>query len=80
MGNEKSSKLKNLFSSPPDLQKLFQVFLIEQRHQRADLQTLLQLGTKILNEIQLQKQVDDFYETSHQTDTEEQLHDNSSIE
>ncbi len=59
----------NLFSSPiiSDLQKFLitqvDTLLNEQRHQRADLATLLRLVNRIINTLELQKQVDDYYDS-----------------
>ncbi len=47
------------------------MLLAEQRHQRSDLSTIMRLLNSMNNEIHLQKQVDDFYATSPQTDSEE---------
>ncbi len=57
----------------PDLQKIIQIFLTEQRAQRADLADIRRLIHTLANEIRLQKQVDEYFETSPQTDTGEQI-------
>ncbi len=44
------------------------LILREQRHQRSDLATIIRLINVLINDLHLQKQVDDFYETSPQTD------------
>ncbi len=68
--------MKNLFSSPRfrlDFQKFvikqLDALLNEQRLQRADLAQLLRMTGKLQSNKDLQKQVDDFYKTSPQTDT-----------
>ncbi len=71
-----------IFKSQGTYKKLannIEVILNEQRHQRMDLASIIRRLVKIdaslvhvLNEEQLQKQVTDFYETSPQTDTDEQ--------
>ncbi len=69
--------MKNLFSSPPDLQKFIisnlELLLKEQRHQRADLASLNRSLRVLINDLHLQKQVEDFYETSPQTESIEQI-------
>ncbi len=61
--------MKNLFSSPsqaPDLQKFIQLSLQEQRAQRNDLAQILRAINRLINEVQLQKQVDDYFEDDKQ--------------
>ncbi len=71
--NEKSSKLKNYFSSPnAGLTKIYSnidTLLNEQRNQRSDLAALLRMATKIINEIQLYKQADEYYQTKLEDNT-----------
>ncbi len=54
-----------MFSSPaletPDLQKIIQIFLTEQRAQRADLADIKRVIHRLANEIRLQKQVDEYF-------------------
>ncbi len=58
--------MKNLFSSPPDLQKLFQIFLKEQRAQRADLQEIKRMINRLTIDANLQNTVDKYFEdTEH---------------
>ncbi len=68
--------MKNLFSSPfADLQKFIQINLTEQQRQRADLADIKRLINRLINDLALQKQVDDYMdqdETSPQTDVGEQ--------
>ncbi len=51
------------------ISNLLEIILAEQRHQRADNIQILFLLNKLLTAKALQKQVDDFYETSPQTDS-----------
>ncbi len=74
--------MKNLFSSPESsgLIKIYSnidALLNEQRKQRSDLATLLRMSAQIINDIQLYKQSDEYYqtkldETSPQTESIEQ--------
>ncbi len=54
-------------SSDPDLSKLyinrFDMILKEQQLQRGDLATLTRMMNRLINDINLQKQVDDYYPT-----------------
>ncbi len=65
----------NLLSkSPETYEKLthsLEMILTEQRHQRADLATIKRQLHSILVDEGTQKQVDDFYQTSPQTDNED---------
>ncbi len=67
-----------IFKSQGTYKKLannIEVILNEQRHQRSDLSSIIRRLVKIdaaLVTMMNQKQVDDFYETSPQTDTDEQ--------
>ncbi len=73
--------MKNLFSSPAksqDLQKFvikqLDFLLTEQRAQRVDLASLLRLMNRIDHNLNLQKQVDEYFdkdETSPQTESVE---------
>ncbi len=72
--------MNNLFSKSPETYEKFShvldLLLAEQRHQRADLATVKRQLHTLLNLLKLQKEVDDYFdrdETSHQTDTEEQI-------
>ncbi len=69
--------MKNfIFKSEADFHKIvfnkLDMLLAEQRHQRMDLDTIRRLLITITNAAKLQKQVDEFYETSQQTDSDEQ--------
>ncbi len=69
--------MKNfIFKSEADFHKIvfnkLDMLLAEQRHQRMDLGSIRRLLTTITNADKLQKQVDEFYETSPQTDSDEQ--------
>ncbi len=70
-----------IFKSQGTYKKLannIEVILNEQRHQRSDLSSIIRRLVKIdsaLVTMMNQKQVDDFYETSPQTDTEELVTD-----
>ncbi len=69
----KSSKRTDLLEN---IITRLELILAEQRHQRSDLNTLRRMFTKLHNDLKLQKQVDDYYdsqETSPQTDYEEHL-------
>ncbi len=67
-----------IFKSQGTYKKLannIEVILNEQRHQRSDLSSIIRRLVKIdsaLVTMMNQKQVDDFYETSPQTDSDEQ--------
>ncbi len=67
-----------IFKSHGTYKKLasdLEIILSEQRHQRSDLSSIIRRLVKIdsaLVTMMNQKQVDDFYETSPQTDTDEQ--------
>ncbi len=56
----------NLLSKSPEtyekLNHLTQILLTEQRHQRADLATIKRQLHTIINHLNLQKQVDDYFE------------------
>ncbi len=56
----------NLLSKSPEtyekLNHLTQMLLTEQRHQRADLATIKRQLHTIINHLNLQKQVDDYFE------------------
>ncbi len=59
--------MKKFFSSPNDfgLTKILHqldILLVEQRHQRMDLSVLRKTQLDLLNSMNLQKQVDDFFE------------------
>ncbi len=61
--------MKNfIFKSPQDFHKIvfnkLDMLLAEQRHQRSDLSILLALITKVINSLNLQKQVDEYFEDS----------------
>ncbi len=65
--------MKNfIFKSEADFHKIvsnkLDMLLAEQRHQRVDLTTIYRLVNKLINEIKLQTQVDDYYGTSPQTE------------
>ena len=71
---EDSGLIKNVFNK-------LDMLLAEQRHQRADLSTIKKDTSKLINSMNLQKQVDDYFskdeeeafdETSPQTESEEQ--------
>ncbi len=62
-----------IFKSPSDLQKIsqyIQVLLKEQRAQRSDLAEIKSLLTRLVNNDQLQKQVDSYYETHPDSELE----------
>lgn len=64
--------MKNIFSSPPDLQNIshnVEIILNEQRHQRGDMATINRKLQKLLN-ILLEQQTMDFYKTSPQTESD----------
>ncbi len=64
-----------IFKSQGTYKKLCQQLVIiqsELRHQRSDNVLILSLLQKLVTNKDLQTQVDDFYETSPQTDSEEQ--------
>ncbi len=67
-----------IFKSQGTYKKLannIEVILNEQRHQRSDLSSIIRRLVKIdsaLVTMMNQKQVDDFYETSPQTESDEQ--------
>ncbi len=65
----------NLLSkSPETYEKLLNLVLNEQRHQRGDLATIKRQLHSIDNSLQLQKQVDDYFEddeTSPQTESDD---------
>ncbi len=70
--------MNNLFSKPPETyEKLIQLVdlgLAEQRHQRQDLATIKRQLHTVINCMNLQKEVDDYFErdeTSPQTDLED---------
>ncbi len=58
--------MNNLFSkSPETYEKLLHysdMLLAEQRHQRADLSTIKRQLHQIINDLNLQKQVDDYFD------------------
>ncbi len=64
--------MKFIHSSPPDLRiniiKQLDYLLNEQRAQRGDLANILRQLNFVKNNVVLQKQVDEFYETSPQTE------------
>ncbi len=70
--------MKNfIFKSPQDFHKIvfnkLDMLLAEQRHQRSDLAILLRLIQELINNTNLQKQVDEYFEddeTSPQTEPE----------
>ena len=71
--------MNNLFSkSPETYEKLLQLtnmLLSEQRHQRADLQTIKRQLHSLISDRKLQEQVDKYFEddeTSPQTESTEQ--------
>jgi len=68
--------MKNLFLSPTGLLKnvfnKLEIIQTELRHQRSDNVMILTLLNKLIVNQNIQKQVDDFYETPPQTDSEEQ--------
>ncbi len=62
-----------IFKSQGTYKKLCQQLVIiqsELRHQRSDNVLILSMLSKLVTDKHLQKQVDDFYETSPQTDPE----------
>ncbi len=62
-------------SSEPDLQKLyinkFDLILKEQRAQRIDLAVLTRMLNGLINDSKLQKQVDEYFEDSPDTEDKE---------
>ncbi len=65
--------MKNfIFKSEADFHKIvfnkLETLLTEQRHQRVDLGIIIRGMNSLLNDDKLQKSVDDFYETSPQTE------------
>ncbi len=66
--------MKNfIFKSDADFHKIvfnkLEIILAEQRHQRADLTTIIRIATGIRLDLNLQKQVDEYFnETSPQTE------------
>ncbi len=68
--------MKNfIFKSPQDFHKIvfnkLDMVLAEQRHQRMDLAVITRLMNRIINDMNLQKQVDEYFEddeTSPQTE------------
>ncbi len=80
LNKEKSRTMKKFFSSPKDfgLTKILHsldVLLTEQRHQRMDLSTLRKTQLEILNSLNLQKQVDQFFEEDEKVIAEVPLED-----
>ncbi len=76
--------MKYFSSSPnPDFQKSFREIiefslnqiLTEQRHQRADLATIVRRINKLINDYNLQKEVDSYYDTSDNGTTSERSAD-----
>ncbi len=70
--------MKNfIFKSTEDFHKIvfnkLEILLAEQRHQRQDLALLLGHTSKIINSLNLQKQVDEYFEDSSQE--EEKVND-----
>ncbi len=74
--------MKNfIFKSEADFHKIvfnkLEMLLGEQRHQRADLASIDRLLNRMYNDLNLQKQVDEYFEendeTSPQTDTENKI-------
>ncbi len=68
--------MKNfIFKSEADFHKIvfnkLEMLLTEQRHQRQDLALLLGQSLKIINSLNLQKQVDDYFEDSSQEEDKE---------
>ncbi len=73
--------MKNfIFKSQQDFHKIvfnkLETIQSEQRHQRVDLALITRQLGKLINDMHLQKQVDEYFderddETSHQTDTED---------
>ncbi len=64
-----------IFKSQGTYKKLCQqleMIQSELRHQRADNAFIIRQLNQLINSDKLQKQVDDFYETSPQTDADEQ--------
>jgi len=69
--------MKNfIFKSEADFHKIvfnkLEIILSEQRHQRADLNTIQMIVQKILNDLNLQKQVDEYFETDETSPQTEQ--------
>ncbi len=72
--------MKNfIFKSEADFHKIvfnkLDMVLAEQRHQRSDLSTILRMLQMLINNANLQKQVDEYFnddETSPQTESDEQ--------
>ncbi len=69
--------MKNfIFKSEADFHKILfnqlKIILNEQKHQRMDLADIKRVLHMIRTDSATQKQVEDFYETSPQTDSEEQ--------
>ena len=57
--------MKNYLFKSNDLQEILQqleMLLAEQRHQRADLATIKRTLNKFINDSNLQKQVDEYYD------------------
>ncbi len=69
-------------SNDSDLQKMLinklDMLLAEQRHQRSDLGTLLRFATKLANEKELQKQVDEYFEEDKKLTLEDMAQDGNS--
>ncbi len=63
----KSNDLQNKLS----IHKL-DILLKEQIQQRSDLAIIIRMLNRLINNVNLQKQVEDFYQTPPQTDSEEQ--------
>ncbi len=68
--------MKNfIFKSEADFHKIvfnkLEMVLTEQRHQRSDLAILLRETSKIINSLNLQKQVDDYFEDDKKNIPEE---------
>ncbi len=80
--------MKNfIFKSEADFHKIvfnkLETLLSEQRHQRVDLSVITRLINILINSDKLQTQVDEFYETSPQTEsinTDDNQHNQSNPE
>ncbi len=68
--------MKNfIFKSEADFHKIIfnklEMVLTEQRHQRSDLAILLRLINQLINAANLQKQVDEYFEDTAETEDKE---------
>ncbi len=73
--------MKNYFSSPKDLQefiqleKMLNLLLAEQRHQRHDLKVINQSLNSLINDSKMQKEIKDFYEDDPSNEPTEHVSD-----